>query len=146
MLIRDVAYKLHNKHGLADTCAAEQTDFAALCVRGEQVDDLYAGLQHLGRGADIGEGRRVAVNGHALFGVDRTLAVYRLTDDVEHTPQRRLADGHGDGRTRVRCGRAAGDAVRRGKRNAAHRALADLLHDLKRDLAAVFVRDLYRVV
>ena len=39
-----------DQHGLADACTAEQTDLAALCIGGQQVDDLDAGLQDLGRG------------------------------------------------------------------------------------------------
>ena len=29
-----------DQHGLADTCTAEQTDLAALCIGGQQVDDI----------------------------------------------------------------------------------------------------------
>ena len=43
----DVVDELLDKDGLADACAAEQTDFAALRVRLQKIDDLDAGLEDL---------------------------------------------------------------------------------------------------
>ena len=53
---------LLDEHRLAHAGAAEQADLAALDVRGEQVEDLDAGLQHLGLRLQVGEGRRLAVD------------------------------------------------------------------------------------
>ena len=47
-----------DEHGLADAGAAEQADLAALAVRGEQVDDLDAGLEDLDLRALLDERRR----------------------------------------------------------------------------------------
>src|SRR3712207_9240019 len=44
VLLGDVVDQLLDEDGLADAGAAEQADLAALGVRGEQVDDLDAGL------------------------------------------------------------------------------------------------------
>ena len=54
----DVVDELHDEHGLADAGAAEEADFAALAVRGEQVDDLDAGLEDFDVRALIDEERR----------------------------------------------------------------------------------------
>ena len=46
----NIADQFHDDNGLADAGTAEQTDFAALGVRGDQVDDLDAGFQHFSAG------------------------------------------------------------------------------------------------
>jgi len=43
--------------------AAEEADLAASHERLQQVDDLDAGLEHLGAGLEVGEVRRLAVMG-----------------------------------------------------------------------------------
>ena len=67
--------------------------------------------------------------------VDGAFAVDRLADDVEHTSQRRFADGHTYRRAGVDSLKSAGNAVGRRKGYAANSAVAYLLHDLKRYLA-----------
>ena len=145
VLVSDVADKLHDKDRLADACAAEQADLTALGVRRKQVDDLNTGLEHLRCGADVGEGRRIAVDRQSLFRLDLALAVYRLADDVEHAAQRGLADGHRDGCAGIDGDGAAGDTVRGRERYASDGIVAYLLHDLKRYLA-VFTLYLYSVI
>ena len=49
MRLGDVVDQLLDQHGLADAGAAEQADLAALAVGREQVDDLDAGDEDLGR-------------------------------------------------------------------------------------------------
>ena len=63
MLGGDVVNQLLNKYGLADTGAAEQTNLAALGIRREQVDDLDAGLENLGRRVLLCKIRRRTVDG-----------------------------------------------------------------------------------
>ena len=53
---------LLNEDRLADAGAAEQADLAAGHVRGQQVEHLDAGLQHLGLGLQLVELRRGAVD------------------------------------------------------------------------------------
>ena len=60
-VLGDPVDHLLDEHGLADAGAAEQADLAALHVRGEQVDDLDAGLEHLGLATRAG--RRPATGG-----------------------------------------------------------------------------------
>ena len=55
-LAGDTGDHLLDQHGLAHAGAAEQADLAALHVRGEQVDDLDAGLQDLGLALELVEG------------------------------------------------------------------------------------------
>ena len=39
--------QLHNQYGLSNTGAAEQPDFAASGIWGQQIDDLDASFKHL---------------------------------------------------------------------------------------------------
>ena len=133
VLVGNVADELHDEHGLAHARAAEQTDLAALGIGREQVDDLDAGLEQLGRGGDVREGRGLAVDGQIFRGVDRAFAVDRLTDDIEHAAERRLADGHFHARAGVDGAAAALQAVGGKERDAAHRVVAELLHRLHDD-------------
>ena len=48
-LMCNVADQLHERHGLADAGAAEETDLTALGDRHDQVDDLDARFEQLGR-------------------------------------------------------------------------------------------------
>jgi hypothetical protein len=62
LLDRGDADQLLDEHRLADACAAEQADLAALGERAQQVDDLDAGLEDLGDRLLLFEGRRGAVD------------------------------------------------------------------------------------
>ena len=145
VLIGHVADQLLDQHRLAHTGAAEEADLAALGIGRQQVDDLDAGLQQLGGREDIGKDRRLAVDGQALLRLHGALAVDGLAHHVEHAAEGRLTHRHGDGTAGVVGLAAAGDAVGRGQGDAAHVAAADLLYDLKHDLA-VLQRNLHRVV
>src|SRR5690606_12335352 len=59
--LSDVVDQFLNENRLANACAAEQTDLAALCVRSEQVNDLDASDQDrsIRRLLDIVGSRRV---------------------------------------------------------------------------------------
>ena len=66
VLLGEVVDQLLDQHRLADAGAAEQADLAALGVGREQVDDLDAGLEHLGRRRQVLDARRVLVDRPAL--------------------------------------------------------------------------------
>ena len=66
VLLGEVVDQLLDQHRLADAGAAEQADLAALGVGREQVDDLDAGLEHLGRRRQVLDRRRRAVDRPAL--------------------------------------------------------------------------------
>ena len=100
-------------HRLADAGAAEQADLAALGVGREQVDDLDAGLEHLG-------GRRQVLDASApsrwigqrsMSSSISSPVVDRLAEQVEDAAERGLADGHGDRAAGVDDLHAAGQAV-----------------------------------
>ena len=66
MSLCDVVDELLNDDSLADAGAAEESDLSTLHERGNQVDDLDAGLEDFRLRLEIGEVRRLAVNRPAL--------------------------------------------------------------------------------
>ena len=68
VLLGDVVDQLLDEHRLAHAGAAEEADLAALHVRGEEVDDLDAGLEDLLGRVELVERRGVAVDRPALAG------------------------------------------------------------------------------
>ena len=132
VLLGHPADHLGDEHGLAHAGAAEQADLAALQVGGQQVDDLDAGLEHLGPRLERVERRRRAVDLPPL--------------QVGEVGRRRRRAGRP---TRSRCGRApasptgtwmpwpgvahrrpTGEAVGRLQADGPHPALAELLGHL----------------
>ena len=89
VLLGEVVDELLDEHGLAHAGAAEQADLAALGVGREQVDDLDAGLEHLGRRGQVLDGRGGAVDRPALLDLDRLALVDRLAEQVEDAAERR---------------------------------------------------------
>jgi hypothetical protein len=87
VFLGDVADQLLNEHRFADAGATEQADLAALGERGQQVDGLQTGLE-LFRGRHLLlKRRRETVNRQSHFGVDRSLAVDRIAQQVEDPTQ-----------------------------------------------------------
>ena len=126
---------LLDEHGLAHAGAAEQADLAAGQVRGEQVDDLDAGREHLGLGLERVERRRLAVDVPPLGDAveDSLPAVERLADDVPDVAQGDVAHRHADAAAGVAHRGAPGEAVGRLERDDPHPAVADLLGHLAGD-------------
>ena len=138
----DVVDQLLNQNGLADACAAEQTDLAALCVRADQVDDLDAGFKNLRGGFLLGVGRCLAVNGPAFEIFVDGLIIQRVAHQVENTTEASLADRNGNGGACVDGFCAADKTIGGAHGNAADDAVADLLSNLSDDRAlAVFERN-----
>jgi hypothetical protein len=147
----DVVDELLDHDGLADAGAAEEPRLAALRVRLEQVDDLDPRLEHLDRGRLLVVGRRIAVDGPALLGLDRPEAVDLVADHVEDAPQGLPAHRDRDRPALIERLHAADHSVRRLHRDAPHHVLAELLRDLRDDVDLLagllaFVGDLDRVV
>ena len=82
MRLGDVVDQFLNQNGLADAGAAEQADLAALCIGGQEVDDLDAGDENLGSSRLIGKARRLLMDGAGVGCLDRPQLVHRLTADV----------------------------------------------------------------
>ncbi len=141
MLLGEVVDELLDEHRLADARAAEQADLAALCVGGEQVDDLDPRLEHLGGRAEILRSRGVLVDSapfHTLG--QRSAFVDGLAEQVEDAPERDLADGDHDRPTRVDHLGAAGESVGRVHRDSAHAVIAEVLLDLAHEHALAGAR------
>ena len=88
----DVMHQFLNQDSLSDTGTSEETDLAALDVRAKQIDDLDSGFEDLGFGGLILEFRRIVVDGMGLFGLEFTLFINRLSENVEHSSKDFLAD------------------------------------------------------
>ena len=141
VLLGDPADHLVDEHGLAHAGAAEQADLAALQVRGEEVDDLDAGLEHLPLRLEGVEAGRLAVDLPAvvdLVGVELG-DVERLADHVEDVAEHAVAHRHGDAEAGVAHRGAAGQAVGRLEADGPDPAVADLLGDLGPDLDVLAV-------
>ena len=76
---RDVVDQFLDQNGFADTGTAEQTDFAALGIGADQVNDLDAGLQNFRCGFLLVKSGGLAVDRPALGIFGGGLLVDRLT-------------------------------------------------------------------
>ena len=131
---RNARDHLLDEHGLADAGTAEQADLAAEDVRREQVDDLDAGLEHLGLRLELVERRCLAVDAPPLLDLEglALLEVEAVTGRVEHLAQGDVAHRDGDRAAGVAHLGAADQAVGRLQRDGADQAVADVLGDLER--------------
>ncbi len=139
MRLGDVVDQLHDDHGLADACPAEQADLAALGIGREQIDHLDAGGQDLGLGRLVDQQRRRGVDRRPDLGLDRAALVDRLADHVEDPPERLAPDRDRDRLAGIEHLLTTGQAVGAVHRDRAHGRLAEVLGDLEHQLAAVVV-------
>jgi peptide chain release factor 1 len=137
VVLGDAGDHLLDQHGLADAGPAEQADLAALDVRREQVDDLDAGLEHLGLRLQLVEGGRLAVDAPALLDVEllALLEVQALAEGVEDVAERRVADRHRDRAAGVGHLGTADQAVGGLQGDRADHAVTDVLGHLQRERA-----------
>ena len=136
---------LLDEHRLSHSGTTEQTDLAALHVRGEQIDDLQTGLEHLGLALELVEGRRLAMDRPAFSGELRVRGVQAFAQHVENMPLDLLADRYRDRRPGVGDRGAADQPVCRLHRDSAHGVVAEVLRDLQRHrLAQRLQLDLHR--
>ena len=127
VLLGDVVDQFLNEDGLADAGAAEQSDFPALQEGLDEIHDLDAGFEHLGRGRLLVKQRRGAMDRHGLGVLDRAQLIHRLADHVHHAAQRAAADGHGNRSALVDGFHAAHHAFGGFHGDAAHPAFAQVL-------------------
>ncbi|CDZ92688.1 Cellobiose phosphorylase (modular protein) [Rhodococcus ruber] len=130
-LTRDTGDHLLDQNGLADAGTTEQTDLAALDVRGQQVDDLDAGLEDLGLALELVEGRRLAVDAPLLAVASGARGVQAVTEGVEHVALDDVADRHRDRAARVDDRGAAHQAVGGLHGDRAHQVVTQVLRDLE---------------
>ncbi|AFJ34310.1 cellobiose phosphorylase [Mycobacterium sp. H4Y] len=139
----DAVDHLLDEHRLADTRTTEQRDLATTHVRGEQVDDLEAGFEHLGARLELFERRRLAVNRPVLEVFSVARLVEAVPQGVEDVALDLLADGHRDGTTRVGHLDPTHQAVGGLQRDGAHQVVPEVLGDLEREGLRQFLeRDL----
>ena len=127
----DVADQLLDEHRLADAGAAEQADLAAAHVGREQVDDLDAGLEQLGRGLLLLERRRGAVD-RVASSRSRPAALPSMVSPsrLKMRPRHCSPTGTVIGPPGVHGLHAAHQAVGRGHGDAAHDVVADVQRHL----------------
>ena len=107
---RDVIDELHDHHGLAHAGTTEGAHFTTLGEGSDQIDDLDAGLEDVGLGVLIDEGRSRTVNRVAFFVGHVAALIHGIAGDVEDATEHAFADGNGDGRTAVHHFHAALEA------------------------------------
>ena len=134
----NVVNQLLNQHGFANACAAEQTDFTALGIGLQQINDLDAGFQNLNCGALLGECRGIAINALALGILGNGLAaVDGLTQHVKHSAQGLLTHRNLDGFSGGKYLHAAIQSITAGKHDAPNRIVAHMLGNLHNMLLAL---------
>jgi hypothetical protein len=133
-VLGDAVDHLLDQHRLAHAGTAEQADLAAQHVRRQQVDDLDAGLEHLGLRLELVERRRPRVDRPALGDLEllAVLEVQAVADDVEDVALGDVADGHRDRLAGVRDRHAAHEPVGRLHGDGAGHVVADVLRHLER--------------
>ena len=149
LLHRDVVDQLHDDDGLADASATEGADLTALDEGTDQIDDLDAGTEELGRGSLLGEGRGQTVDRVALRVLDRAAFVDGIAGDVKDAAEDTVADGHGDRGAGVEGVAAAHQAFGGSHRHGADESVAEVLLDLEDQLGGLsfdLIVDLDRVV
>jgi hypothetical protein len=140
VLLGDVVDQLHHVHGLADTGTAEQTDFAALGKRTDEVDNLDACFQKVDRRRELVKFRRQLVNLAPLIGADWTGFVDRPPEDVHDPTDGRVTYRNGNPGTGIVDFHAAAQAVGGAHGNRAHDAVAQLLLDFEHQIGFAHVR------
>ena len=119
-----------DNHGLADACAAEQSDLSTAHERAQQIDDLDAGLQHFGLGVEVGNRWSGAMDRRSVGGVHRSAFIHGLAEEVEHASEHAFAHGHAHWRTSVDARGTAAQAVGGRQCDAANHAAAKVLGNL----------------
>merc|ERR1740123_2985867 len=97
----NVVDQLHDKHSLADSGAAEETNLTSLAVGGEQVDDLDTGDKNLLLDGHLVKVGSLGVDGLALVSGDGSPLVNRVADHVDDAAKGLLAHGDGDGESLI---------------------------------------------
>jgi hypothetical protein len=131
MRLGDIVDELHNYYGLAHTSAAEESDFATLCVRRKQIDDLNAGDQDLRLGRLLGIRRRGLMNRATHARAEGTQFVHWLTNDVDDAAKTLFANWDRDRASGVENRLTAYEAIGNVHCNAANSILPKLLRYLE---------------
>src|SRR5258706_8845443 len=127
VFLGDVVDQLHQNNRFADAGTAEQADFTAARIGGEQIDDFYAGLKRLNLGFLIDEFWRRPVNWRKLLRIDWSTFIHRLADHVYDPSESSLAHRHADTRAGIHNIHAAHQTFSGIHGDAAHAVLTQVL-------------------
>ncbi len=97
MSFGDIVDEFHNEDGFSDTGTAEESDFSAFRVGGEEVDDFNAGDELFCFCGLVGESWGQGVDGSLGSGFDFASFVDGFSNDIHDASQGFFSDGDGDG-------------------------------------------------
>src|SRR5699024_10714386 len=130
-LAGDTGNHLLNQDGLTHTCTTEEANLATLDVRGQQVDDLNAGLQDLGLTLELVECGWLAVDALLLGGAAETWLGQAVAQGVDDAARDAVADWRRGRLPGVLALCPADEAVGRGHGDGAHQVVPQVLCDLQ---------------
>ena len=126
----DVSDELLDENRLAEACATEESDLSTLVEGDHQVDDLQSGLEEFDLGGLLLKARRLAVDRHPPgIGGDHRAVVDRVSEEVEHSAQGQIANGHRDRRSLVDSFHAPHETVGGAEGNHTNGVVAEVLGD-----------------
>ena len=131
MLFRDVVDQFHHVYGFAYTGTTEQTNLTTLGERADQVDNLDAGFQQVGRRCLVGVARSLTVDTPTLFFTDLALLVNGTTQNVHDPAQSLGTNRYRDRLAGVFCFQATLQALGAAHGDGTNNAVAQLLLDFQ---------------
>ena len=99
----NIADKLHDDYRLAHAGTAIGTNLTALGKRGNQVNHLETGLQHLSACLLLCKRGRRPMNRPVLVGFNLAKVIQRFPHNVKQTPQGSLAHRYRQRRPGIHC-------------------------------------------
>ena len=141
MFLCNVVDQLLDEHGLTYSGSTEETDLSSLEIRLEKIDDLDTCEEHLLRGSQVLELRRLPVDRECAFAVEFLHSVDGLADNVHHAASDLRADRHCDRRTCALSFHSAIQSVCTVHRYCTHGVLADVLLHFDDEALAVSAID-----
>src|SRR5439155_25318383 len=93
VLVPLVQDRVDEDRGLAGAAVADDQLALAAANRDHRVDRLQAGLERLLHGLAVNDAGCLELHRAGLGGLDRALAVERLAERIDDSPDQRLADG-----------------------------------------------------
>ncbi len=139
MCLGDIVDQFHDKNGLANAGTTEQADFAALCIRCEQVNNLDAGHKDFSFRGLFHKRRCILVNAALCLGLDRACFINRFADHVHDAAKGFHTDRHFDRAAGIGYRLAAHQAFGRVHGNSANGAFTKMLGNFQNQAIAAIV-------
>jgi peptide chain release factor 1 len=134
----DIVDKLHDHDRFADTGTAKKSNLTTLSVGGEQVHNLDTSDENLLRLTLLSESGGRTVDRSTLLGLNRTLLIHRLANDVEDTSQGGGSDGNHDRVSSIITFLSTNKTLGGLHGNGSHGVLTKMLGNLKNETGLVF--------